>query len=102
MDRDPPIASTARTPWAKLLRLTMLLLAVWFLVGPVLGILLVQPLNEYSLGGIPLGFWVSQQGSIYVFVILIFIYAWMGNRSDLETRDAAPGSASGGSAGREG
>ena len=79
------------SPWARLLRRTVVLLAIWFLVGPVLGILLVEPLNEMTLGGIPLGFWISQQGSIYVFVILIFAYAWMGDRLDRETpNDAAP------------
>jgi putative solute:sodium symporter small subunit len=70
----PPGAS----PWTRLLRRTTLLLAIWFLVGPVLGILLVEPLNSLSLGGIPLGFWISQQGSIYVFVVLVLVYAvWM-------------------------
>jgi putative solute:sodium symporter small subunit len=77
----PPGAS----PWTRLLRRTAVLLAIWFLVGPVLGILLVEPLNQMSLGGIPLGFWISQQGSIYVFVVLIFAYAVMGDRAD---RDA--------------
>jgi putative solute:sodium symporter small subunit len=68
------------------------LLLIWFLVGPVLGILLVEPLNEVQLGGIPLGFWISQQGSIYVFILLIFAYAFMGDRLDRETPDlSAPG-----------
>lgn len=92
MDRDPPLASTG-TPWARLLRRTVLLLAIWFLAGPVLGILLVEPLNSISVGGIPLGFWMSQQGSIYIFVLLIFAYAWMGDRVDRET--AGPGTAAG-------
>ena len=77
--------STA-TAWSKLLRLTIVLLAIWFLVGPVLGILLVEPLNAFSLGGIPLGFWVSQQGSIYVFIVLIFVYAVLGDRADAASR----------------
>jgi putative solute:sodium symporter small subunit len=96
VDRSP--GGTA-TPWSRTIRRTILLLAVWFLVGPVLGILMVEPLNELSLGGIPLGFWVSQQGSIYVFVILIFVYAILGDRSDRETPTQAPGA---GFAGREG
>ena len=87
------------TAWAKLLRVTVVLLAIWFLVGPVLGILLVEPLNEVSLGGIPLGFWISQQGSIYVFIILIFVYAILGDRWDRESR---PEDASGPASGREG
>ncbi len=55
-----------------------LLLAVWFVVSFGFGILLVEPLNRFRLGGFPLGFWFAQQGSIYVFVVLILIYAvWM-------------------------
>lgn len=90
MDEGRVTAATA-SPWSRLLRRTVLLLAVWFLVGPVLGILLVEPLNEMSLGGIPLGFWVSQQGSIYVFIVLIFIYAVMGDRMDRESGPATGG-----------
>ena len=78
------------SPWTRLLRRTALLLAIWFLVGPVLGILLVEPLNQTRLGGVPLGFWVSQQGSIYVFVLLIFAYAIMGDRADREAWSGAP------------
>jgi len=51
------------------------LLVVWALVSIVFSILLVQPLNTIRLGGLPLGFWMAQQGSIIVFVVLIFIYA---------------------------
>ena len=55
-----------------------ILLAVWFSVSFGLGILLVEPLNQFKLGGFPLGFWFAQQGSIYVFVVLILVYAvWM-------------------------
>lgn len=81
MDRTDRGSVTAAA-WSKLLRLTILLLAIWFLVGPVLGILLVEPLNAFRLGGIPLGFWISQQGSIYVFIVLIFVYAVLGDRAD--------------------
>ncbi len=55
------------------------LLIIWAIVSIGLSILLVQPLNYLKLGGVPLGFWMAQQGSIYVFVALIFIYA---NRMD--------------------
>ena len=55
---------------------------VWFIVSYGLGILLVEPLNEYHLGGFPLGFWFAQQGSIYVFVILILAYAILLSRLD--------------------
>ncbi len=89
----PPIGPTA---WSKTLRRTTLLLAIWFLVGPVLGILLVEPLNAVSLGGIPLGFWISQQGSIYVFIVLIFAYAVMGDRADRESESPGAGGTAGG------
>jgi putative solute:sodium symporter small subunit len=70
--------------WRRTLRRISLLLAVWFLVGPVMGILFVEPLNRFSLGGIPFGFWMAQQGAIYVFVILIFLNAWLADRTDRE------------------
>lgn len=55
------------------------LLGIWFLVGPVMSILFIEQLNEIVIGGVPLGFWMAQQGSIIVFVILIFVYAiWTG------------------------
>ncbi len=60
------------------------LLAVWFTVSYGFGILLVEPLNEIRLGGFKLGFWFAQQGSIYVFVILIFVYVWRMNKIDRE------------------
>ncbi|MEJ2504384.1 MAG: DUF4212 domain-containing protein [Gemmatimonadota bacterium] len=85
MPREDRPRPSGRSPWSRLLRRTTLLLAIWFLVGPVLGILLVEPLNRFSLGGTPFGFWVSQQGSIYVFVVLIFAYAIMGDRADRES-----------------
>ena len=61
--------------WRANLRLMAKLLAVWFVASYGLGILFVEPLNRFRLGGFPLGFWFAQQGSIYVFIILIFIYA---------------------------
>ncbi len=102
MDEDRNV-SAAGEAWSRLLRRTVLLLAIWFLVGPVLGILLVEPLNGFSLGGIPLGFWISQQGSIYVFIVLIFAYAWMGDRLDRGSHGhAADSTPAGGFTGKEG
>ena len=64
--------------WRTNLRIMALLLSIWFVSSFVLGILLVEPLNSVSFGGFPLGFWFAQQGSIYVFVVLILVYAvWM-------------------------
>jgi putative solute:sodium symporter small subunit len=61
--------------WAANLRLMAALLTVWFLISYVFGILLVEPLNAIQIGGYKLGFWFAQQGSMYGFVALIFIYA---------------------------
>ncbi|MEM6319225.1 MAG: DUF4212 domain-containing protein [Bacteroidota bacterium] len=70
--------------WKTNLRYLGILLVVWFLASYVCGIFLVEPLNEFSLGGFKLGFWFAQQGSIYVFVALIFVYVnWM-NKLDKE------------------
>jgi putative solute:sodium symporter small subunit len=57
-------------------------LTLWFIVSFVCGILLVDVLNQYRLGGYKLGFWFAQQGSIYTFVVLIFFYAWRMNAID--------------------
>jgi len=65
-----------RTYWQANLRLVGLCLLVWFTVSFGFGILLVDQLNRIQIGGFKLGFWFAQQGSIYVFVILIFFYAW--------------------------
>ncbi|MPZ74468.1 MAG: DUF4212 domain-containing protein [Nitriliruptorales bacterium] len=70
--------------WRRNLRLMVLLLSIWFLVSYVLGILLVEPLNNIVIGGFPLGFWFAQQGSIYVFVLLILVYAVRMDRLDQE------------------
>jgi len=68
----------ARAYWRENIRILVVLLSVWFTVSFGLGILLVEPLNVFSLGGFPLGFWFAHQGSIYVFIVLIYVYArWM-------------------------
>ncbi len=68
--------------WKANLRLVAGCLAVWFLVSYGFGILLADPLDRFHLGNYPLGFWFATQGSIYVFVVLIFFYAWRMNRLD--------------------
>ena len=70
--------------WKANLRLVAFCLAIWFVVSYVFGILLVDQLNAISLGGYRLGFWFAQQGSIYVFVVLIFFYAFRMNKIDRE------------------
>lgn len=67
------------------------LLIIWALVSLVFSILLVQPLNAIRLGGVPFGFWMAQQGSIYVFVVLIFTYAVQMDKLDRKhSRDSIP------------
>ena len=76
------MAKTTQAYWRKNLIYLMILLTIWFFVSFVCGILLVDQLNTIKIGGFPLGFWFAQQGSIYVFVILIFVYMGLMNRLD--------------------
>lgn len=68
--------------WRSNLIIVGILLAVWFLFSCVLSIWFVEELNQFKLAGFPLGFWIAQQGSIIVFVILVFIYAFTLQRLD--------------------
>ena len=61
--------------WRENVKLLGVLLAIWFAVSFGAGVLFVDTLNAITLGGFPLGFWFAQQGSIYIFVILIFVYS---------------------------
>lgn len=62
--------------WSATLRLTVSLLVIWFAVSFGAGILFRDVLDNFSIGGAPLGFWFAQQGAIYVFVVLIFYYCF--------------------------
>ena len=68
--------------WKANLRIVAILLTIWFLVSFCCGILFVDALNTIRIGGFKLGFWFAQQGSIYVFVILIFVYVRLMNKLD--------------------
>lgn len=68
--------------WKKNQTYLLILLCVWFLVSYGCGILFVDTLNMIKIGGFPLGFWFAQQGSIYAFCALIFMYVWLMNRLD--------------------
>ena len=68
--------------WRANIYLMLVLLAIWFSVSFLAGIIFVDFLNQYRLFGYKLGFWFSQQGSIYFFVMLIFIYTWRMNVLD--------------------
>ena len=70
--------------WKANLKLVAICLVIWFVVSYLFGIILVDQLNAISLGGYQLGFWFAQQGSIYVFVVLIFFYAWRMGKIDRE------------------
>ena len=68
--------------WRENLKYVAILLTIWFLVSYGFGILLVDELNTIRMGGFKLGFWFAQQGSIYVFVVLIFVYVRLMNKLD--------------------
>ena len=68
--------------WRENLTIVAVLLAVWFVVSFLLSIVFADDLNQFKLGSFPLGFWIAEQGSLYVFVALIFIYVWLMNRLD--------------------
>ena len=68
--------------WLTNLRYLAILLSIWFIVSFGCGILFVEFLDQFQFGGFKLGFWFAQQGSIYVFVILIFVYVFLMNRLD--------------------
>ncbi len=70
--------------WSRNLRLTLTLLAIWFIFGFVLPILFGPALNNIVINGFPMGFWFAQQGSIIVFVILIAVYALSMDKLDDE------------------
>ena len=81
---EPKLNEKAQEYWKKNLRLMVILLAIWWLVSYGAGILWVHALDSITIPGtgFPLGFWFAQQGSIYVFVILIFVYARRMNTLD--------------------
>ncbi len=70
--------------WRKNLKILVALLSVWFISSFGLGILFADELNAIKIGGFKFGFWFAQQGSIYIFVILIFIYVRLMNKLDKE------------------
>jgi putative solute:sodium symporter small subunit len=68
--------------WNRNLLYLSILLGIWFITSFILSIVLVDQLNKIRIGGFKLGFWFAQQGAIYIFVILIFIYVKLMNRLD--------------------
>ena len=72
----------AKKYWKENIKYLIILLIIWFLASYGCGILFQEELNQFKLGGFKLGFWFAQQGSIYVFVILIFVYVRLMNKLD--------------------
>lgn len=68
--------------WKMNLKYLAILLGIWFVVSYGCGILFAEQLNSFTIGGFPLGFWFAQQGAIYVFVVLIFVYVYLMNKLD--------------------
>ncbi len=74
----------AKSYWRKNVTYLIILLSIWFAVSYGAGILFADVLDQFRVGGFPVGFWFAQQGSIYVFVVLIFVYVILMNRLDDE------------------
>jgi len=70
--------------WKSNIRLVSILLVIWFVVSFLFGIILVEPLNAIKVGGMGLGFWFAQQGSMYGFLILIYVYVKRMSALDVE------------------
>jgi len=82
MQIKPMTDSKKKQYWRENIRYVLILLSIWFLVSYGAGILFKDALDTIRIGGFKLGFWFAQQGSIYVFVILIFVYVYLMNRLD--------------------
>ena len=80
--RDPRIAASIDSYWRKNLLIMFVLLLIWAAAGLGCGILFADTLNQFKIGGFPLGFWFAQQGSIITFVLVILIYCILLNRLD--------------------
>ena len=74
----------AKEYWRRNVKLIASLFVVWFVVSFLIAIILAEPLSTINIGAIPLPFWFAQQGSIVVFVALIWIYVWRMNKLDRE------------------
>ena len=68
--------------WRKNLQYLSILLGIWFITSYLFSIVFVEQLDKIQIGGFRLGFFFAQQGSIWIFVVLIFVYAWLMNRLD--------------------
>ena len=79
--------ASKNTPyWRTNVRYLLILLCIWFLASFGAGILFADWLNQFQIGGFPLGFWFAQQGSIYIFLVLIGVYIYLMNSLDRKYR----------------
>ena len=78
---------TDKEYWKANIRLLIILLSIWLIIWFGFGIILSDFLDQFSIGGFKLGFWFAQQGSIYGFVILIFVYVFAMNRIEKKLKD---------------
>jgi putative solute:sodium symporter small subunit len=70
--------------WKRNLTYLVILLFIWFMASFGFGVLFAEALNDFTFAGFKVGFWFAQQGSIYIFVVLIFVYVWLMNKLDKE------------------
>ncbi|MDN3204329.1 DUF4212 domain-containing protein [Algoriphagus sediminis] len=80
----PKSKENQKSYWRKNLQTLAILLTIWFIVSFGCGILFVEELNQIRIGGYKLGFWFAQQGSIFMFILLIFAYVYRMNQLDKE------------------
>ena len=85
--RSAAEAEALKRYWRANVTIMSVLLTIWAIVGLGCGILFADTLNQFKLGGYPLGFWFAQQGSIMVFVLIILVYCILLNRLDNKHRD---------------
>ena len=84
---DNTLKKMKQNYWRSNLKILSILLSIWFIVSFGFGIIWSDSLDQLQIGGFKLGFWFAQQGSIYFFVILIFIYIYLMNRLDKKYKD---------------
>ena len=71
-----------RAYWRANIRVMTTLLSIWAVIAYGLGLIWVEELNSFQMGGFPFGFWVGHQGAMYVFVVLVLVYAFWMDRLD--------------------
>lgn len=82
MENEINLQERRKAYWRANLRILAILMSIWFTVSFGCGILFVDQLNQIKIGGFRFGFWMAQQGSIYVFLVLIFVYVRFMNKLD--------------------